>query len=278
MKFNSRILRGLILLGRYNHPSAKSGLGPHSHKRAFEICYLIKGRQIYCVDGRSYSMRGGDVFVTFPDEIHDTGGNPQEKGVLYWAVISMDNRAESFLGLPGTEAALMIGALKKLPKRLFRGEPSMQNNLDAFASLYHRASGSLRYCAMANRMVAFLLTVIDCARRPTVRPQPRTLDAVFERIRSHPGEPMHVPELAALSGLSESRFKARFKEETGVPPGEYVMRTRIDEACRLLDAKPSSLPVTRIAMELGFSSSQYFATVFRRYKGVTPEAWRHRTK
>ena len=31
--------------------------------------------------------------------------------------------------------------------------------------------------------------------------------------------------------------------------------------------------VTRVAMELSFSSSQYFAVVFRRYVGISPTAW-----
>ena len=45
--------------------------------------------------------------------------------------------------------------------------------------------------------------------------------------------PADVPALAAQAGLSEARFKVRFKEEVGIPPGEYVLRARVDEARKL---------------------------------------------
>ena len=77
---------GLIQLGRYNYTSAKSGLREHKHRHAIEICFLVKGRQTYRVGGNFYSLSGGDVFVTFPNEGHSTGGMPEEKGILYWMV------------------------------------------------------------------------------------------------------------------------------------------------------------------------------------------------
>jgi len=68
------------MLGRYRHAAAQTGLAPHSHRGAFEICFLSKGRQTYRVGDRLYRLKGGDQFVTWPGERHDTAGNPQEKG------------------------------------------------------------------------------------------------------------------------------------------------------------------------------------------------------
>jgi AraC-like DNA-binding protein len=85
-------------------------------------------------------------------------------------------------------------------------------------------------------------------------------------------EPLPLPALAAKAGLSLPRFKASFKEQFGVPPGEYVLRARVAEAVRRLRTTPQ--PVTRIAFDLGFSSSQYFATVVKRYAGRTPRELR----
>ena len=73
-----------------------------------------------------------------------------------------------------------------------------------------------------------------------------------------------------LLGADESKItmEARFREELGMPPHEYILRRRIDRAAALLAAGRSS--VTEVAYDLGFSSSQYFAMVFKRFTHRTP--------
>lgn len=261
-------LRGQLQLGRYNYTSARSGLREHRHRSAIEICVLVKGRQTYRVGGQFHSLRGGDVFVTFPDETHGTGGLPEEKGILYWMVLAMPEKGRPFLGLPDQEGAALVRALRGLGRRHFRGSPKMKEHLDAFTRLFHESGGAIRSCAMRNQAVAFLLEMIACERMPDAAKPARSLAPVLEHIRRNPGEALGIPELARRAGLSEARFKARFKQETGIPPGEFVLRTRIDEARRRLIAGRD--PITRIAFDLGFSSSQYFATVFRRFTGKSP--------
>ena len=63
--------------------------------------------------------------------------------------------------------------------------------------------------------------------------------------------------------------KLTLKLEPGTTP-----RDKIEAAKRLLHQDSTS--VTGIALDLGFVSSQYFATVFKRITGVTPSRYRHR--
>ena len=74
--------------------------------------------------------------------------------------------------------------------------------------------------------------------------------------------------MAEVAGLSVSHFKARFRRETGLPPREFILREKIRLAREALGKGHGT--VTDIAFELGFSSSQYFATVFKRYTGQSP--------
>jgi AraC-like DNA-binding protein len=87
-------------------------------------------------------------------------------------------------------------------------------------------------------------------------------------------EPIAIPKLAKVAGLSVSRFRERFFDEVGFSPSSYVCRCRVEQAKRHL--RQNSIPVTAIAHELGFSSSQYFATVFKRMEGLTPLEFRNR--
>ena len=259
--------------GRYNHTNARPGLAPHRHVGTLEICYLVKGRQTYRVGGRDYRLSGGDVFVAFPNEWHDTGGLPQEKGVLYWLALRVrPARPGAFLGRPGPRGAALRRALLALPSRHFRGSGRMKEHLDAITRAYHAPAAPLRAVTMAHHTEAFVLEVIAGAGAGPRRAGAGALDPVLAHVRGHLDEPGSVPALAALAGLSVGRFKARFKQEVGVPPGEYVLRMRVEEAARRL--RRGRADITTVAYDLGFSSSQYFATVCKRFTGQTPSALR----
>ena len=73
--------------------------------------------------------------------------------------------------------------------------------------------------------------------------------------------------------LSDSHFKSWFKKEAGMPPLDYILRMRIEEGKKLMASHPGET-IASIAYQLNFSSSQYFATVFKKYAGISPAAFR----
>jgi len=262
--------RGLggVSLGRYDYTSARPALEEHRHARAIEICFLVRGRQTYRVGGRSYRLAGGDIFLTFPGEWHSTGGLPEEKGALYWLTLDRPEDHQPFLNLPMPSARDLHAALLKIKVRHFRGSWKMKDALDRIAALFHEGRSALHRIALGHAVVEFLLEVLECSTAGSVRKESPPMHPVLEEIERHLDEPMSVARLAAVAGTSVSRFKARFKAEVGVPPAEYVLRARVAEAQRRLSAGKES--VTRVAFDLGFSSSQYFATVYKRFFGHSP--------
>jgi len=75
-------------------------------------------------------------------------------------------------------------------------------------------------------------------------------------------------EGARRANLSRTVFQARFRQQTGMSPVEYIMHEKIEQAAKLLSAGEHS--VTDVAMRFGFSSSQHFSTVFRKYTNKHP--------
>ncbi len=262
---------GMLQLGRYNQTVAHAALDDHQHDGAIEICLLVRGRQTYVVDGRTYELKGGDVFLTHPGEVHSTGSRPQEKGVLYWLILSLPRRGG---GLPGPKGAALANALRALPRRHFSGDASLREHCDAIMRLQLGPDGPLRSAALWHHVSGFLLRVIALA---SVDPSGRhggSLRPVLEHIERHLDTPLPLPELAAKARLSLPRFKVCFRQECGMPPGEYVLRARVIRAEQLL--RETERPITHIAHDLGFSSSQYFATVMKRYTRLSPSALRRR--
>ncbi|AOE86846.1 helix-turn-helix transcriptional regulator [Pseudomonas sp. TCU-HL1] len=81
-----------------------------------------------------------------------------------------------------------------------------------------------------------------------------------------------VAELAQVACLSPSHFHAQFKDCVGLTPHQYLLKTRLDRAARLL--RESEQPLVRIAEECGFSSQSALTTAMRRYLGLTPKRLR----
>ncbi len=84
--------------------------------------------------------------------------------------------------------------------------------------------------------------------------------------------PFHFRSLPRHQLFSFSRFKAKFKEELGITPAEYITLQKMDRAQMLLKTTDDS--ITDIAYQLGFSSSNYFCSVFKKTLSYSPAAYR----
>lgn len=260
------------VLGRYEYSIVRPGLDTHSHPGAMEIVFLHRGCQTYRVQGRSYRLHGGDVFITRPGELHDTGGEPEERGALYWLNLVVLPRYKEFLLLRRRESQLLKKQLLAMPHRHVPGSPLLKTLLDEIFDLHESPQVPLTRLAIQNRVVHWLLEILACVRRRTETGHSGLIAAVVHDIEQAPNVSCPIPEMAARAGLSVSRFKTIFRVETGMGPHEYALRAKVDAARRLLKEPGSS--ITSVAYESGFSSSQYFATVFKRFTTLTPREYR----
>jgi len=85
-------------------------------------------------------------------------------------------------------------------------------------------------------------------------------------------ENLHLPEVASRFHLSYERFRKLFRELVGMPPGEYRIRCRINQAQALLSRK--DLPVQEVARRLGYPDQFAFSKQFRQIAGLSPRQFR----
>jgi AraC-like DNA-binding protein len=260
------------MLGVYSYSHARPDLPVHHHTRGLEFCFLARGNQVFEVGGRLYPLRGGDLFVTLPDEPHSTGGAPSEPGVLYWLNLRLPSPSQRLLDLPRDESDSLVDSLLHLPERHFRATRPTGSLFSELLKLYDTPAIPHRRTRLRSTMIRLLLEILDASRRHGVSAgSPRLLE-IIRFIREHPREDFPLKDLARRVHVSLSHFKRIFKAETGHSPREFILQGKIDAAKRRLRENGDS--ITEIALDLGFVSSQYFATVFRRLTGTTPTAYR----
>ena len=264
--------RDVMALGRYAYVAAHRPLERHTHGDMIEFCLLDQGEQPYVVEGQRIVLKGGEVLVTFPHEQHGTGRNPENRGRLYWLLVRVPGPRERFLNLAPAEAKRLVQSVLSLSPRHFRGTKMLKHSLERMFEAYD-AAGPLCAIEIRNRALRFLLDVLECARRQKKDAISPAIAGVLAYVDAYLlEESPRLEELARLTGLSLSRFKSRFKQEVGIAPGNYLIAKKIEKAKELL-ADPART-ITDVAMTLGFSTSQYFATTFRCHTRMTPREFR----
>jgi len=83
-----------------------------------------------------------------------------------------------------------------------------------------------------------------------------------------------IRDLSAEVNLSTPRLSHLFKSETGVAPGEYLARLRMEKASQLLAT--TFMSIKQVMAEVGYNDKGNFARSFKRHFQLTPSEYRKR--
>ena len=95
---------------------------------------------------------------------------------------------------------------------------------------------------------------------------------VIQYIHANSNGKITMDELARVANVSKYHLSRAFKEYTGLPPIEYVIETRLENAKHLL--KNSDLSMAVIAQLTGIGTEQYMSRLFRQKYNMTPNEYR----
>jgi transcriptional regulator GlxA family with amidase domain len=103
---------------------------------------------------------------------------------------------------------------------------------------------------------------------------PGSLRRVREHVEKNLTGKLQTEELAGLAGLSPGHFNRAFRQSTGQPPHQYVLRRRVAIAAELLEKTDRAL--ADIALDVGFADQSHFSRTYASVTGETPSASRRR--
>lgn len=257
-------------VGKLQVKNAAWPMPMESHPDAVEFLLLRSGCKQIQVENRLYEMQGGDLLVVFPGERHGAEDFVQNRTSLAYLLMAVPTEVPRFCMLEEEERSALWEQLKLLKGRMLKVSPSVCRTMDRLFD--HVNTGlPLERARIRTELMRFLFQILEEAGEEN-KSLPADIAAVIRYIREAREEMPDIAKMAALVNLSESRFKQKFKQATGIPPAEFTVREKIRESQTLL--KDPARTVTSIAMELGFSSSQHFSVLFRKYTGLSPIQYR----
>lgn len=100
----------------------------------------------------------------------------------------------------------------------------------------------------------------------------QTVAKAVEVIRRDYAFALRIEDVAAACGQSLRQLQRHFQKAFALTPQEFLLKTRVIAAARLLEN--SNLSLVQVAESCGFSNSNAFGHHFRVRTGVTPAAYR----
>lgn len=256
----------LVSLSVYNvgfqkcTPDYQWGPGIRDH---YLIHYVISGAGTYLVNGKTYTLTGGDSFLVYPNTEAAYLADHKEPWEYAW------------VGFTGSDAPIILKATD-----FSQDSPVIHRNPlgDAIhRQILHiydaRGNGLEHAVEMTGRLYTMLSLFMQTASRPKAADSASSyVQKGIEYITANYSYAITVEDIADYVGLSRSHLFRSFQNVLGVSPKEYLTSFRMKQACYLLEH--SDLSITAIANSIGFDNSLYFSKIFHQQKHLSPRDYR----
>jgi AraC family L-rhamnose operon regulatory protein RhaS len=275
-----RGMKEMISYGRFRCTE----LGLHKN-RGLELTFVEKGNLEWMVEGRPETVTAGDIFFTLPWQAHGSL-NPREPDnrichVLFHLKEDYDRPVPQFefppeLSFSTPEMRTVSSTLCASTRHAFRATPAMRWLMPALISELqsnHPLAGAHTVSLLRAGLVELHRIVSgEAVNAETHTPAEQQVQQLIDELSAACDRDWTLRAMTRRCGIQRTHLNTAFKKMTGCTPMEYLTRLRMERAKTLL--RETDLKIIDIAFACGFSSSQYFANLFRRAAGLTPSAYR----
>lgn len=229
----------------------------------YSVSYVRKGSFGCSTRGETFELVAGSVMVGRPgDEYMCT----HHHHVCGDECISFQFPRAFVEGLGGGDEAWFAGGVAPLPQLMVLGE---------LAQRATEGNNDLGVDEVGLLFAARFVEVVSGRERKPARGGARDRRRAVETahwLDENSHRAIDLDEAASRSGLSAFHFLRLFSNALGVTPHQYLVRSRLRNAARLLADKDRA--VTDVAYEAGFGDLSNFVRTFHRAAGVSPGHFR----
>lgn len=261
------LLRGLHVTDAGYFPRAANHLVERPQGAPTTLVILcLRGEGWMQVHGRRRDVRSGDFAWMAAGQAHAYGTSGENPWTIAWVhfagdeVVKWREFLESCAGSDDAVWALPRDyadevALERVYRTIERGQAPRHQIA---------AAGDLR--SSFNKLAEVL------TERRGLRSARDRVAASIEELRRDSSRAYRLEELASAAGMSVTHYCAHFRKVAGFAPIDFLIRLRVQHACRLLDT--SRLTIAEIAAIVGYADPYYFTRCFRRVMGCSPQRYR----
>jgi AraC family L-rhamnose operon regulatory protein RhaS len=250
-----------------------------------ELTMLESGSLHFAVDDQEFPLTPGDLTITRPWQPHRVGNPYVGPGRLHFLILDVGVRRPHqnwrwppWLVLTPADLRQLTTFLRQVERPVWHVESEIRRCYRQIGQAVEEENLS-RVAVFLNELFILLLDRFRREKVPldeSLSSARRTVELFWNDLRQDGrqlGLEWTVAGMARRCGMGVTHFIHQTKQLVNETPSNYLTRCRLEAAAKLLREAPEA-SVTEIALRMGFGSSQYFATQFRRQFERTPSEFR----
>lgn len=231
----------------------------------YYLQYLVKGEMTLWIHEQPQLMQPGQAVFHYPHTGYRYAMSGEEEVQYYWVHFT------------GADADALIHSCRIQNQTLLTvgSSPSILSDFEGLFHDFILRDHCLDFSA-ASRLLSICTEISrrqESAQRGSLGAASRIYRAITY-IHQNYEKDISVCLLAELEHLSPSRFRALFREATGLSPMDYLAVLRLNHARQLM--LQAGLSIGEIAQAVGYQDQLYFSRIFRKRTGLSPTLYRQR--
>jgi AraC family 4-hydroxyphenylacetate 3-monooxygenase operon regulatory protein len=264
------------------------GLDWHRNE-GIEIHFLESGSMPYSQENQTLELLPNNLTITRPWEVHKVGGPVIGMGKFYWIILDLNVRRPhqnwswpDWIILAPKDLEKLTNILRQNEKFCWKADKRI---LDCFQRIGkavdsdNQGSNASKIRLLVNNLLLFILDLVaveEVQLNEKLMDSSRSVQLFLKELNVNLSENWTVEKMAKSSGVGLTRFTFHCRQLTNLTPMKYLMLKRLEMSKQLL-LDHSEMNISDVAYQCGFSTSQYFATMFKKQEKCTPVAYRKKS-
>lgn len=223
----------------------------HKHKH-WEIMYYLKGSGYLATSKRRIPFSKGSIIIVPPNHMH---GSVSENDFVNISISCDFDNLFIFNDIVCVRDDADFEG-EKLATLIFKNQHKSKNYLASLCSSYaHFILQNITYEKSINKAIGEIIDTIS----------ENFFDSEFD-----------ITAVLNQSGYAEDYIRAEFKKQTGQTPVDFLAKTRITHAKKLMEIYGNTLSVSDVAEACGYNDAFYFSRRFKQYVGASPKQYKNK--
>lgn len=283
------ILPGVYSIGYWDAKINQNWRLDWHRNEGIEFTFLESGSLMFTRgDDEEYQLKSGDFTITRPWQPHKLGKPNVEISKLYWLIIDVNVRQPhqkwewpEWIILSKEDLEFLTKVLRQNEMPVWETNKKIKTYFAELGRCLDTCDISIPHSKLNILVNELLLELVDLFKKDKVvldeslTINKRTVEIFLGYLEKEYHRYWSLEDMADHCGLGLTSLSKYCKEITNMTPVNYLIKLRLEAAAKLLKEEHSR-SITDICYDCGFSSTQYFATVFKRRFKCTPRNYKLR--
>ncbi len=281
------VLPGVYSIGYWDAKIDQNwGLDWHRNE-GIEFTFLASGNLSFSTKKETFELGSGDITITRPWQPHKLGNPNVTAGKLFWIIIDVevkqphqDWKWPDWIILSKEDLNYLTKVLRQNEMPVWKSNKNVQNYIMELGHCLNMLSNGeilhSKFNILINQLFLELLNIFkkgEVELDESLIVNKRTVAIFLNYLLTNFERQWTLDDMAEYCGLGITSLSKYCKQLTNMTPVNYLIKIRLEAAAKILE-KNSSKNVSEVCYDCGFSSTQYFATVFKKRYKVTPSDYK----